>query len=325
MWKRWLTGLLSVVLAVALAACGGNAGETAPPAAEPAPQGEESPAEAPAESSAEAAYPLTVTDASGTDVVFEKAPERIVSIAPSETEVLFAVGAGANVVGVDDWSDFPADVEGLPRVGGLEANVEAILELEPDVVFAGWSMSAATIEELRKLGLTVYAFETQTLDEAIAHIREVGKIVDNAAEAEAVAVKMEADRQKVVDAVAGLTDAEKKKVYVEFSPGWTVGKGEFMDELLTLAGGVNVADQPGWYEISEENIIEANPEVILYSAGVEGLEGIITGRAGWSKIDALANGQMFAIDDNLISRPGPRLTEALLEVAKALYPERIGQ
>ncbi|WP_309121128.1 ABC transporter substrate-binding protein [Paenibacillus sp.] len=325
MWKRWLTGLLSVVLAVAVAACGGTAEETAPPAAEPAPQGAESAAESPAESPAEAAYPLTVTDASGTEVVFEKAPERIVSIAPSETEVLFAVGAGASVVGVDDWSDFPADVEGLPRVGGLEANVEAILELEPDVVFAGWSMSTATIEELRKLGLTVYAFETQTLDEAIAHIREVGKIVDNAEEAEAVAAKMEADRQKVLDAVGGLTDAEKKKVYVEFSPGWTVGKGEFMDELLTLAGGVNVADQPGWYEISEENIIEANPEVILYSAGVEGLEGIITGRAGWNKIDALANGQLFAIDDNLISRPGPRLTEALIEVAKALYPERIGQ
>jgi iron complex transport system substrate-binding protein len=315
--------MMSVVLAVAVAACGGTA-EEAPPAEQEQAQGAEQPAEsAPAEEAA--AYPLTVTDASGTEMTLEKAPEKIVSIAPSETEVLFAVGAGAQVVAVDDWSDFPADVAALPRVGGLEANVEAILEQEPDLVVAGWTMSGSTIEELRKLGLTVYAFETKTLDEAIAHIREMGKIVGHADEAEAVAAKMEADRKSVVDAVASLTDAEKKKVYVEFSPGWTVGKGEFMDELLTTAGGVNVADQQGWYEISEEKIIEANPQVILYSKGVEGLEGIIKGRAGWDKIDAMANGQLIAIDDNLISRPGPRITEALVEVAKSLYPDRFAQ
>jgi len=325
MLKRWLLSMTSVWLAVAVAACGGTA-EEAPPAEQEQTQGAEQPAaEAPAAEAEAAAYPLTVTDASGTEITLEKAPEKIVSIAPSETEVLFAVGAGAQVVAVDDWSDFPADVAALPRVGGLEANVEAILEQEPDLVVAGWTMSGATIEELRKLGLTVYAFETKTLDEAIAHIREMGKIVGHPEEAETVAAKMEADRKSVADAVASLTDAEKKKVYVEFSPGWTVGQGEFMDELLTTAGGVNVADQPGWYEISEEKIIEANPQVILYSKGVEGLEGMIKGRAGWDKIDAMANGQLIAIDDNLISRPGPRITEALVEVAKALYPDRFAQ
>jgi iron complex transport system substrate-binding protein len=325
MLKRWLLSMTSVLLAVAVAACGGTAEEAPPAEQEQTQEAEQPAAEAPAAEAEAAAYPLTVTDASETEITLEKAPEKIVSIAPSETEVLFAVGAGAQVVAVDDWSDFPADVAALPRVGGLEANVEAILEQEPDLVVAGWTMSGATIEELRKLGLTVYAFETKTLDEAIAHIREMGKIVGHAEEAETVAAKMEADRKSVVDAVASLTDAEKKKVYVEFSPGWTVGKGEFMDELLTTAGGVNVADQAGWYEISEEKIIEANPQVILYSKGVEGLEGIIKGRAGWDKIDAMANGQLIAIDDNLISRPGPRITEALVEVARSLYPDRFAQ
>ncbi|HZG83784.1 helical backbone metal receptor [Paenibacillus sp.] len=330
MMRRYLVWLLAVVLAVFTAACGGgaqapSAEET--PAAQEAPAAEAPAAEEPAEQeeaqAAEAtAYPLTVTDASGTELTFEKAPEKIVSIAPSETEVLFAVGAGASVVGTDKYSDYPAETANLPKVGGLTADVEAILELEPDLVVAGWTMSTKTIEELRALGLTVYAFETNTLDEAIAHVREIGRIVNKNAEAEAVAAKMEADRQLVADAVAGIADADKKKVYIEFSPGWTVGKGEFMDELLTEAGAINVADQEGWYEISEEKIIEANPQVILYGAGVEGLEDIIKGRSGWDKIDAMASGQVIGIDDSLISRPGPRITDALVQVAKAIYPEK---
>jgi len=329
--RRYLVWLLAVMMAVVTAACGGGAQEA--PSAEETPAAQEAPAaEAPAAEEAaeqEAApaveatvYPLKVTDASGTELTFEKAPEKIVSIAPSETEVLFAVGAGANVVGTDKYSDYPAETANLPKVGGLTADVEAILELEPDLVVAGWTMSTQTIEELRSLGLTVYAFETNTLDEAIAHVREIGKIVNKNAEAEAVAAKMEADRQLVADAVAGIADADKKKVYIEFSPGWTVGKGEFMDELLTEAGAINVADQEGWYEISEEKIIEANPQVILYGAGVEGLADMIKGRTGWDKIDAMVSGQVIGIDDSLISRPGPRITDALVQVAKAIYPEK---
>jgi len=324
--RRYLVWLLAVMMAVVTAACGGGAQEA--PSAEETPAAQEAPAtEEAAEQEAAPAveatvYPLKVTDASGTELTFEKAPEKIVSIAPSETEVLFAVGAGANVVGTDKYSDYPAETANLPKVGGLTADVEAILELEPDLVVAGWTMSTQTIEELRSLGLTVYAFETNTLDEAIAHVREIGKIVNKNAEAEAVAAKMEADRQLVADAVAGIADADKKKVYIEFSPGWTVGKGEFMDELLIEAGAINVADQEGWYEISEEKIIEANPQVILYGAGVEGLADMIKGRTGWDKIDAMVSGQVIGIDDSLISRPGPRITDALVQVAKAIYPEK---
>lgn len=335
--QRWLLVLLSVIFALGTVACGGgnvaedptqgSAGAVKAPVA-----GDSAPAEPPSEQpKAEepvpeepegTTYPLTVKDASGTDITFEKAPKKIISIAPSETEVLFAIGAGANVIAVDDWSDYPSDTAALPKVGGMDANVEKILELEPDLVVAGWSLSMKTVELLRGLGLTVFTFETKSLDAAIAHIREMGTILNLGKEAEAVAVKMEADRKLVVDTLSGLTEAEKKRVYVEFSPGWTVGKGEFMDELLTLAGAINVADQEGWYEISEEKIIEANPDTILYSAGVEGLEALITSRAGWTKIDAITQGNMISVDDNLISRPGPRITDALVEVAKAIYPDQ---
>lgn len=333
MKKRWSIWLVLAAIVLALGGCGGTTAEDTPgQITDPAvlgenngASGEESAAPETADNPQEtdAVYPLTVTDASGTELTFEQPPEKVVSIAPSETEVLFAVGAGDRVIAVDDWSDYPAEeVADLPRVGGLQANVEKILELEPDLVVAGWTMSTATIEELRKLGVQVYTFDTNTLDEAIAHIREVGRIMNTSETAEAVAAKMEADRKLVAEAVGGLTEEEKKTVYIEFSPGWTVGQGEFMDELIAEAGGINIADQEGWYKISEEIIIEANPEVILYSAGVEGLEGIILGRSGWDRIDAIENGQMKSVDDNLVSRPGPRITEALVEVAKAIYPEK---
>lgn len=328
MLKRWSVVWMVVLVSSALAACGG--GEAPAETAETeVPQGRLSEpvtleeAQEKEETTGETIYPLTVTDASGMEITFEKAPERVISIAPSETETLFAVGAGDRVIAVDDWSNYPEEaVADLPRVGGLEANIEKILELEPDLVVAGWTMSTATVEELRRLGITVYTFDTNSIDEAIAHVREVGKIMNTSEVAEVYALKMEEDRKRVAEAVGDVAESEKKRVYIEYSPGWTVGKGEYMDEIIVEAGGINIADQEGWYEISEEKVIEANPQVILYSSGVEGLYDIIMSRSGWEKIDAIVNGQVIGLDDDLISRPGPRITEALVEVAKALYPEK---
>jgi iron complex transport system substrate-binding protein len=134
----------------------------------------------------------------------------------------------------------------------------------------------------------------------------------------------------VTDAVKGLTVDKKKKVYIEFSPGWTVGSGEFMDELITIAGGINVAgDLPGWQQISEEKIIQQNPAVILFAKGFvddkskKPLDEIIRGRSGWDKIEAVQKNQVIGIDQNLLSRPGPRLTDGLLQMAKGIYPELV--
>jgi iron complex transport system substrate-binding protein len=326
--KLWLSLVMAVVLAFGLAACGsGNAGGGA--AADDginsgagAAQGE---TDVPEDNSAEAAqtqYPLTVTDASGKEMTFAKEPERIVSLAPSETEVLFALGLGDKVVGVDDWSDYPEEAKSKTKIGGLEANSEVILEANPDLIVGGVSVNGATVDQLRELGLTVFAGESKTIDEVIAHIEQIGQITNRSAEAAEVIAQMKAERQSVLDAVKDLADEEKRSVYIEFSPGWTVGKGEFMDELITLAGGVNIADQEGWYEINEEKVIEQNPAVILFSKNVEGLEAAIKARSGWQQIDAIVNNRVAALDDNLISRPGPRVTQGLIEIAKAIYPER---
>jgi iron complex transport system substrate-binding protein len=265
---------------------------------------------------------FTVIDASGMELTFDQVPQRIISIAPSETEVLFAIGAGEYIVGVDDWSDYPEEAMGIPKVGGFEMNVEKIVELEPDLVVAVWTMNMKTIEQLRELGITVYASQNDSIDDTINHILTMGELLHLEANAEAIAAKMEDERLQVATALGGLQEADKRKVYIEFSAGWTVGKGEFMDQLLTEAGGINVADEPGWYEITAEKIIEANPDVILYSTGVEELESVIRNRSGWDQIQAMQDDQVIGVDDRILSRPGPRITEALIAVSQAIYPER---
>jgi iron complex transport system substrate-binding protein len=265
---------------------------------------------------------FTVTDASGLELAFDQVPRRIISIAPSETEVLFALGAGEKIVGVDDWSDYPEQALAIPKVGGYDMNAEKIVELEPDLVVAIWTMNKKTIEQLRELGITVYASQNDSIDETINHILTMGKLLDLEANAEAIVAKMEDERRQVATALEGLQKADKRKVYVEFSAGWTVGKGEFMDQLLMEAGGINVAEEPGWHEISSEKIIEANPDVILYATGVEELESFIRNRSGWEQIAAMQEDRVIGVDDRTLSRPGPRITEALIAVSKAIYPER---
>ncbi|MFD0872349.1 Vitamin B12-binding protein precursor [Chlamydia abortus] len=267
-------------------------------------------------------YPLKVTDASGTELTFDKAPERIASLAPSETETLFAIGAGDQVVGVDQWSNYPEEAAAKPKIGSLETNLEALLATEPDLVVAA-SSNKKVIDKIREMNVPVYFSAPKTLDEVIEKIETMGLIMNKQEEAKKVAEQMKADRQKVVDAVK---DAPAKKVYMEFSPGWTVGEGEFMDELVKLAGGTNIAaGEKGWFPIDPEKIIQANPEVILYAEG-GGMESIleeIKKRPGWDQIDAVKNGALYPIDKDIISRVGPRLTEALLEAAKAIHPDLV--
>jgi iron complex transport system substrate-binding protein len=143
-------------------------------------------------------------------------------------------------------------------------------------------------------------------------------------DAKKTADKMRADKQKIVDAVK---NAPKKKVYMEFNPGWTVGDGEFMDELVRLAGGENVAaGKAGWYQIDSEAIIKKNPDVIVYSAGGNMKDTVleeIQKRPGWDQVDAVKNKKLVPINEDIVSRVGPRLTEALLEIAKAAHPDLV--
>lgn len=333
--KLWGLWLIAIML-VAAAGCGtqnsGNAANSAAPSTEVSASADADDSGNAASSAAgdaaqKTAYPLVLKDASGTEVTFDAAPARIVSIAPSETEALFALGLDDEIVGVSDNDDYPEAAKAKPKMGGWQINTEAVVAAKPDVVFAAGITSDDTLKALRDLGIKVFQFNPKTVEGVMDDVEEYGQITDRQAEAKKITDKMKSELAQVTDGVKGLSDDQKKKVYIEFSPGWTVGKGEFMDEMITLAGGVNVAgDTTGWNEINEENIIKANPDVILYAKSVvddkgQNLEQIIKARAGWDQITAIKEGRIVALDDNLLSRTGPRVTEGLLQVAKAIYPD----
>jgi iron complex transport system substrate-binding protein len=323
-WKKGTLLLLTAVLAVSLAACGKskeNAGGASPSSSSSAsPQVNAGGASTDPAKSAQTTYPLTLKDDTGTEITFDKAPERIVSISPSETEVLYAVGAGSKVVAVDNYSNYPDDAAKKPKVGDMNLNVEALLAQKADIVFANSSVNKKQVEQLRGLGVKVFGSDPKTVDEVIGRIELYGKIMNTADTAKKMADTMRAEKKQVVDAVK---DAPKKRVYVEISPGYTVGSGVFIDELVTLGGGTNImADQQRYPKVDPEAIVKANPEVILYSSPSVNPDELKK-RPGWDTIDAVKNGRLYPIEDDLFSRVSPRLTQTLIKVGKAIQPDKV--
>lgn len=324
--------LLLVLMLTLLAACGANSGdggnggaatnngssavqETATP--------EPSPSEEPAaEEANETQYPYTITDATNTAVTFEAAPTSIVTLVPSETETAFAIGAGELVIGVDSWSNYPEAAAAIEKIGDMTTNIEAVTALNPELVLASSTMNADAVAQLRELGLNVYATDPKTYDEVVAKIQELGKIMNMQQGASEVAAHMNQVKEQVSSAVKA---AEAKKVYLEFSPGWTVGSGEFLDELITLAGGINIsAGVPGWSEVNAEEVITQNPQLIIYPDFGEEKSSIVAAieeRPGWEVIDAVKNAQLFAVTNDPLVRVGPRLADGLLELAKVIHSD----
>ncbi|RED58500.1 iron complex transport system substrate-binding protein [Cohnella lupini] len=333
-------GLMGLILAIVivLAGCGSNNGTNAANSTNSGTASASASASQPAESqqSEEASasietkqttYPLTVKDASGEEITFEKAPAQIVSTSPSETEILFALGLGDRIVGVSDFDNYPAEAASKQKVGGVsEPNIEAIIGANADFVVSGISIKDTALEKLRSLGLNVFRTEPKKVEDVLSNILLFGQINDKQAEAEALVAKMREDIRKVTEAAATIKTEDKKKVYIEFSPGWTVGRGEFMDELISIAGGINIAsDVEGWNAINEEKIIKDNPDVIFYTLNItdesgKKLEDLIQGRSGWDKIKAIADKNLVGLDGDILSRPGPRITEALIQISNGIYP-----
>lgn len=328
-WLRITMLLLLAAMLLVTAACGGskeNANEESKTNVEEPATAQGDKPDDNAAAPAGTVYPLKVTDDTGTELTFEQAPQKIVTLVPSETELVYAIGAGDAVVGVDDNSNYPEEVASKTRVGGMEANIEAIVGLQPDLVLASSSMSAQVVAKLRELKLNVYATDPKSYDAVIEKIKQVGVILNKSEKAEEVAKHMQDVRAQVTEAVK---DAPKPKVYLEFAPGYTVGKGEFLDELLTIAGGVNIADQPSWYQIDPEQVIKSNPDVIIYASLIvkEGEQNpILTeieSRPGWDAINARKNNKLFEVAQDPLVRVGPRLADGLLEVAKRLHPDLV--
>ncbi len=326
--KSAMAVMLVLMLAL-IAACGGKA-EVSPspsPSSEVEQTASTEPTATPeteAPAAAQTEYPLTVKDETGTELTFEKAPAAVVTLVPSETETIFAIGGGSTVVGVDQWSNYPEEANSIAKIGDMKTNIEAVAALNPELILANSSMNGDAITQLRELGYAVYATNPKTYDAVVAKVEELGKIMNLQEKAGEVAKHMTDVKQQVTDAVKG---AEAKKVFLEFSPGYTVGSGEFLDELITLAGGANIASSvAGWHEVNAEEVITQNPEIIIYPDFGEEKSSILTAiesRPGWETIDAVKNKNMHMVTNDPLVRVGPRLADGLLEVAKVIHPDLV--
>jgi iron complex transport system substrate-binding protein len=302
------------ILTLALAACGGSSSAETP-----------------------LATPVIARDALGNSITIPKAaPQRIVSLTPLDSEILAAVGATTRVVAVDFYTDYPAEMASKQKITdgqSFNLNNEAIVALRPDLVLGYNLFFKADEQKLLATGISVVDLpNVATVEASLAELTLVGQLV-HANDA----------TQRVVNSLRGRVDAVEKKVasvqavtvYMEsgtFNGQYsTFGKGSYGDDLIRKAGGTNIfatdGDQSGYPNVGAESIIQANPQVIVTTEGAQfgGDARTISARPGWSAIAAVRNARIFAMDTNEFSRPdGPRLVQALEDLAKALHPEVLG-
>ncbi len=271
-----------------------------------------------------AAFPVTLTDFQNRPVTLPTRPERIVSIGPSITEFLFALGAGPRVVGADDFSDEPAGARQLEKVGGIKVNFEKVVSLRPDLVLSV-KFSDGTIERLMGAGLLVLVVDPQSAGDVARTAILLGRAVGSDGEA------MARDIQKRVDDVRSKTAAAatKPRVYHEIDASdptkiFTVGPGSYIHDLIEIAGGQNIAARAtsAYPQLSAEEILRSDPEIIvLAAADYSAKPEQVAARTGWSVISAVRNKRIVTIAPNLINRPGPRVGEAAEAYAKLVHPE----
>jgi len=284
---------------------------------------------APINKSTSAATIVTVDDGLGRTVKLSGPAQRIVSLAPSNTEILFAIGAGSQVVGRDDFSDYPNAVKALPSVGGTDKyNNEQIVALQPDLVLAAEINTADQVKALESLGLTVYYMKNPTtLEEMYGNLETVAKLTGHEADAATLIASLKTRVAAVDNKIA--TATSRPSVFYEIdatdpAKPYTAGPGTFIDLLIQRAGGTNIAgtSKDQYPQLSLEQVVALNPTFILLGDAAYGTTpDVVKARPGWGSLSAVTNGNVIPVDDNLFSRPGPRLVDGLELLAKILHPE----
>lgn len=272
---------------------------------------------------------ITVTDMHDREITLDAPATRVVAMQPSDCEILCAIGCEDALVGIGQYCDYPASITGLPVVqSGAETNVEEILALEPQVVLMNdMAQSEEQVQQLEDNGVKVVVSSATDIDGVYYAIRMIGTLMGKADAAEAVV----ADMQDTFADIQSKAQDEGKTVYFEVSPLeyglWTAGAGTFMDELAAICGLTNAfGDVNDWASISEEQVIARDPDYIVtitmyYGEGPTPVEEIL-GREGWQDLKAVKDGQVFnASDSNALSRPGPRLKDAAVELYDFIYGE----
>jgi iron complex transport system substrate-binding protein len=303
---------------------------TAIPTSVPAPVPTAAPSATPAPTATVAPEPIKLTDGLGRSIELAAPAQRIISIAPSNTEILFALGAGKQMVGREEMSDYPAEATDVTSIGSVfqKLNTEAIVALNPDLILAAEINSPEQVKALEDLKLNVYYLPNpKTFDDLYANLETVGKLTGRSAEAAKLNESLKARYDAVVQKLSQAKGAPT--VFYEIdatdpTKPYTSGPGTFIDLVITLAGGKNIggALKDAFAQISSEELVKQNPDLIVLGDALYGVTPEAVGqRPGWNALNAVKNNQIFAFDDNLISRPGPRLIDGLEQMAKLIHPE----
>jgi len=294
-----------MLLATALVGCGGGADE------------------GDAETPKTATFPMTVTDDAGRAVTVDAKPERIVSLAPANTEILYGLDALDRVVGVTTYDDYPPEVATLEKVGDFVGpNLEAIAALEPDLVLVTTGVQADIISQIEALGATVIAIDPQSLDALYVSIATVGAAIGEPAKADALV----SDMQRELEGIQNAIDAAPVRCFIEIAqdPLYTAGAVTLLNDLIEQAGGENVVTQEGYVGYSVEQLLTDDPEVYLATLGSMSDPSDLAKRPGYGELSAVKSGRVAVLEDNLVSRPGPRIIQGVRQIAEALHPEAFG-
>lgn len=307
-----LLASLAALMVATLTACGPGAVRTQPE-----------------ETTASGGYPVTVTDSVGRRVTIESEPRRIASMAPSLTETVFALGEGEKVVGVTTADDYPPEVRELPKIGDFQqVNVEKVLELDADLLLVSFEYSTRErAEELEEeTGADVVVVNPGSLEETTASMELVGRAVGAPERGERLRERLERELREISEAVEG---RPRPTVFYELwhDPLQTVGPGSFIHDAIVLAGGRNIAasTEKPYPTYSTETLIKKDPDYYLLGStagvGPEELEE----RPGYSALSAVRRGNVVVVNDDLITRPGPRIAKGVREIAEAIHPEAFGR
>jgi iron complex transport system substrate-binding protein len=312
-------GLVALIVGLGLAtACGGGTDVTPDPASPLATVAEES---APAD-----AFPLTVVDDEGTSVEISGRPERIVSLTPGTTEILFAIGAGERVVATTDADDYPPKAVPLPNVASFgTVDLERLVGLEPDVVFAGGNAYTPpdAIGRLRDLSIPVVVIYASTVAAVAADVELVGAVVGESAEAAKVAETMRAEIAAISEATA---DAPRPRVFYEIDASaglFGPADDSFLAQMIELAGGEPITTGSSTsFEMDLERLVAMDPEVIVLGDIAFGATPEqVAARPAWDGMTAVREGAIRGVDDKLVTRPGPRLPLGLRSLTLAIHPD----
>ncbi|MFJ7832217.1 ABC transporter substrate-binding protein [Peribacillus sp. NPDC097197] len=268
----------------------------------------------------------TVTDDSGKEITFDKVPETVVSLQPSNTEILYALGVGNKVIGATDFDNYPEEAKDVERVSdSMTINSEKIISLKPDAIIAYTIGDEAALKPLEDAGIPIFIIKSAvTFDDVYSDIDQIAKVMGVTDQGEDLVKNIKKQIKDVEEKVASVDS--KEKTYFEISPSpeiYTAGAETFQQEILASAGIENIfADQKGWAKIADEEVVKRNPDAIITTVGyVDNAVDEIKSRKGWKDVSAVKEDQVYQLSEDVMSRPGPRIGEAVELTAKTIYPQ----